>query len=123
LLAQWKAGDATADSFATLANANSEDTGSNTKGGLYENVYKGQMVTTFNDWCFAAGRKTGDTGIVFNNSSSYCGYHVIYYVGQGMLYADKIADDAQRSKDYSDWQTAQLADYTITNGYAAFLIK
>jgi len=120
---QWKDSAKTEDSFASIANASSEDTGSNTKGGLYENVYKGQMVTNFNDWCFAVGRTAGDTGMVFNDSSSYCGYHIIYYVGPGMLYADKIAEDAQRSKDYSDWQTAQLANYTITNGFAAFLIK
>ena len=35
LLAQWKAGDATEDSFAELANENSADSGSNTNGGLY----------------------------------------------------------------------------------------
>lgn len=123
LLNQWKSGDATEDSFAALANKNSDDTGSNTKGGLYENIYKGQMVTSFNDWCFDASRKTGDTGIVYNEDSNYCGYHVIYFVGQGMLYADKLADDAQRDKDYSDWKTAQLANYTVSNGFAAFLVK
>jgi hypothetical protein len=42
LLAQWKAGDATEDSFAALANDHSDDTGSNTNGGLYNQVYKGR---------------------------------------------------------------------------------
>ena len=64
------------DRFAELANANSEDPGSNTNGGLYEDVYPGQMVQTFNDWCFDAARKTGDTGLV---ETEY-GYHVMYFV-------------------------------------------
>ena len=50
LLAQWKEGEATEDSFAALANEYSEDSGSNTNGGLYTQVYQGQMVTEFNDW-------------------------------------------------------------------------
>ena len=44
----------------------SADTGSNTNGGLYTEVYQGQMVTEFNDWCFDESRQPGDTGIVYN---------------------------------------------------------
>ena len=65
------------DHFAALANENSTDPGSNTNGGLYEGVSEGQMVDTFNDWCFDAARQPGDTGIV---ETSY-GYHVMYFVG------------------------------------------
>ena len=57
-----------------------DDTGSNTNGGLYKQVYKGQMVTGFNDWCFDESRKAGDTGIV-ENDGNYIGYHVMYFVG------------------------------------------
>ena len=59
LLEEWKAGEATEESFAALAEANTEDTGSMYTGGLYENVYRGQMVQEFEDWCFDASRKTG----------------------------------------------------------------
>ena len=82
-LAQWKAGDATEDSFAALANEYSQDPGSNTTGGLYEQVYQGQMVTEFNDWCFDPARQTGDTGIIHNEST---GYHVMYFVGYDQPY-------------------------------------
>ena len=75
ILDDWKNGDATEDSFAELAKTYSDDTGSNTNGGLYEAVKKGQMVTNFNDWIFDASRKPGDTGIV---ESDY-GYHIIYF--------------------------------------------
>lgn len=67
----------TEENFATLANNNSDDTGSNTNGGLYEDVRVGDMVTAFNDWCFDPNRKPGDSGIIETNY----GYHVMYYVG------------------------------------------
>lgn len=78
LYEQWKSGDATEESFAALAGENTQDPGSMASGGLYENVYPGQMVPEFNDWCFAEGRKTGDSGIV---KTSY-GYHIMFYVSQ-----------------------------------------
>lgn len=77
VLDEWKAGDATEDSFAELANTYSADTGSNTSGGLYDNVYPGEMVEAFNDWCFDDSRQTGDTDIV---KTDY-GYHIMYFVG------------------------------------------
>ena len=83
ILDEWKAGDATEDSFAALANEYSDDPGSNTTGGLYEQVYQGQMVTEFNDWCFDPARQTGDTGIIHNEST---GYHVMYFVGYDQPY-------------------------------------
>lgn len=79
LLAQWKAGDATEDSFAALAKDNSTDTGSASNGGLYENVYPGEMQQEFSDWCFDAARKVGDTGIV---KTKY-GYHIMYFSAFG----------------------------------------
>lgn len=123
LLNEWEAGAKTEDSFAELANANSEDTGSNTNGGLYENIYKGQMVTEFNDWCFASGRKTGDTGVVYGESSSYSGYHVIYFVGNGKMYADVLAENGLRTKDFTAWKDALLANYEVKTGITAALVK
>jgi parvulin-like peptidyl-prolyl isomerase len=76
ILAQFNAGDRSEDSFAALAQANSTDNADD--GGLYTGVYPGQMVETFNDWCFDASRQTGDTGIV---QTDY-GYHVMYFVGR-----------------------------------------
>lgn len=114
-LAKWKAGEATEDSFAALANELSEDGGSNTNGGLYEQIYQGQMVTSFNDWIFDAGRKTGDTGIVYNEGS-YTGYHIIYFVGNDAPYWQIQVRDTMRNKDYSDWNDALAADVTVTEG-------
>ena len=76
LLKQWKEGAADEAFFATLATENTEDPGSQSTGGLYTNVYQGQMVPEFNDWCFDESRQYGDTGLV---RTDY-GYHVMFYV-------------------------------------------
>ncbi|MBQ6159439.1 MAG: peptidylprolyl isomerase [Oscillospiraceae bacterium] len=70
--------DPSEENFAALAQENSEDPGSVDNGGLYEDVYPGQMVETFNDWCFDPARQSGDTGIV---ETDY-GFHIMYFVGQ-----------------------------------------
>ncbi len=106
--AEWEAGEQTEDAFAALANEYSEDPGSNSNGGLYENVYKGQMVSEFNDFCFADGRKPGDVDVVYNENT---GYHMIYFVGTGMSYTDFVAQNLLRSEDFSAWQEEFMADW------------
>ena len=106
--AEWEAGEQTEDAFAALANEYSEDPGSNTNGGLYENVYKNQMVAEFNDFCFADGRKAGDVDMVYNENT---GYHLIYFVGEGMAYTDYVAQNLLRSEDFSAWQEEFMADW------------
>jgi len=105
ILADWQAGAADEDSFATLANLNSEDTGSNTVGGLYENVFKGQMVPPVNDWVFSEDVQPGDTTVVvYNEGGGYTGAHVIYYVGEeDMTYADTLADNSLRTETFNTW--------------------
>lgn len=99
---EWQSGDATEESFGELAATYSSDGGSNTNGGLYEDVHPGQMVTEFNDWCFDASRKPGDTGIV---KTSY-GYHVMYFVSQtDTYYYRTVAEQELRYEDYSEYIT------------------
>lgn len=114
LLATFKAGEATEDAFAALANENSDDTGSNTTGGLYEDIYPGQMVTNFNDWVFDASRQSGDTGIV---ESDY-GYHVMYFSGlSDTTYRDYMITNDLKEADISEWETALVdaAELNVLN--------
>ena len=113
ILDEWLAGDATEDSFAALAEEKSEDPGSNTNGGLYENVAKGQMVEPFEDWCFDESRAAGDYGLV---KTTY-GYHVMYFVSSTPIwetyaasgwvsektneFIKKLAEDHPMEVDYS----------------------
>lgn len=110
ILAQWKSGDATEKTFAALAKKDSEDTGSNTNGGLYNQVYKNQMETAFNDWCFDSSRKAGDTGIV---ETSY-GYHVIYFVGTDSPYWQVQVKNKLKENDYNKWYTKLTKSYKVT---------
>ena len=94
-LAKWKAGEATEDSFATFATDLTEDTGSSSNGGLYENVVPGQMTGAFDKWIFDDSRKAGDTDIV---ESEY-GYHIIYFVSKNGTYADSAIRSSLASED------------------------
>ena len=116
ILAEYQAGDKTEESFAALAEKYSEDTGSNTNGGLYENIRKGQMVAEFNDFCFAPHSK-GDTAIVYGESGSYAGYHVMYYVGEGELCSNTIAEQDLRSADAETWLKELTDSYTTGEGF------
>ena len=97
ILDAWLAGDKTEESFAALAAEKTEDPGSQATGGLYEQVYEGQMVPEFNDWCFDASRQHGDYGLV---KTTY-GYHVMFFVGsepQWISYAESDWMNDQSSK-------------------------
>ncbi len=109
LLSDWQSGEATEDSFAALAMEQSSDTGSKYSGGLYSQVYQGQMVQAFNDWCFDSSRKSGDTGIV---ETDY-GYHVMYFVGTDLPRWQAQVSDTLKDQDYADWITALTADSSI----------
>ena len=85
ILDTYLAGDKTEESFAALANEYSVDS-DGTDGGLYQNVYEGQMVTNFNDWCIDESRQYGDYDIV---QTEY-GYPIMFFVNRypmGVSYA------------------------------------
>lgn len=118
ILAQWKAGEATEESFAALASEKTTDTGSSSNGGLYENVYPGQMVTAFNDWCFDESRNPGDTDIV---ETEY-GYHVMYFVGTGDTnYRDFMVKNDLISSEMESWYSSLVDSMTVTNGDTSYI--
>ena len=89
ILDAWLAGDKTEESFAALASEKTEDPGSQATGGLYQQVYEGQMVPEFNDWCFDASRQYGDYGLV---KTDY-GYHVMFFVNSQPQWISYAASD------------------------------
>lgn len=121
ILNEWKSGDMTEDSFAELANKYSEDPGSNTRGGLYDNVAKGQMVEEFDRFCFE-GHKPGDTGIVYGESGGVPGYHVMFYVGEGDLYSNYIAKNALLNQDMNKWMEEVSAGYEAVEGFGLRMV-
>ena len=114
ILSQYLAGDKTEDSFAALANENSQDPGSNTNGGLYTGVSQGQMVEAFDAWCFDDGRQVGDTDIV---KTSY-GYHVMLYCGSATVWQEQVKSDILTEKTNNFVEEALAANPT-TIDYSA----
>lgn len=117
ILEEYESGAMTEERFAELAEQYSEDTGSNTNGGLYENLAHGQTVSEFDEFCFDT-HEMGDTGIAFNESDSYTGYHLIYYIGEGEVYSDYIADLYLRRAEYTEWENAETAKYTAEKHFS-----
>jgi hypothetical protein len=110
-----KAGE---DAFAALAEKHSTDPGSNTNGGLYEEIYPGQMVTAFNDWCFDKERKAGDTGVV---ATEY-GYHVMYYSGgSDLTYRNYLVTSAKLQDDVTKWQENLNNSITVDRKNTKFI--
>lgn len=106
LLTQWKAGEATPESFSALAMAHSKDTTTLKTNGVYENVFNGRMEDAINNWLFDDARKPGDTAVL----ETADGYQVVYYEGVGVqrwqirvrndLYKEryeKLLNDAEKS--------------------------
>ena len=118
ILDAWKKGDRTEDSFADLAKEKSEDPGSQSNGGLYQNVHVGQMVKPFEEWCFDTARKYGDTGLV---KTSY-GYHVMYFVGSTPVW-EVTVKNAIRNEYASGLIADANAAYTMTVDYSAIVLS
>jgi len=109
---KWQEGDKSEDSFAQLAMEHSVD-GSASVGGLYENVYKGQMVEEFEAWCFDESRMPGDHGLV----KTRYGYHIMFFSAHRSwfdLAKDGLVDDLSYDviPNITDKYTAQV-DYSL----------
>ncbi|MBQ7229822.1 MAG: peptidylprolyl isomerase [Oscillospiraceae bacterium] len=117
ILNEWLTKNPTEDGFAVLAEAHSTDPGSASNGGLYEGVYKGQMVAPFENWCFDASRKTGDYGIV---KTDY-GYHIMYYVGSELVWYLTAEQDMMVEKG-NEFLQSILEKHPAQIDYAAIQI-
>ncbi|MBQ3140898.1 MAG: peptidylprolyl isomerase, partial [Clostridia bacterium] len=115
IFAEWKK-NPTEENFAALANEKTDDSGSDTTGGLYENVAHYNMVEGINDFLFNSNAKPGDCAVVYGNNGSYAGYHVVYYVSDSGIYADLLAENRLRNADYESFVSALEESYTVSTG-------
>ena len=111
LYEEWINSAATEDSFAAMAAAHSQDPGSIGNGGLYENVYQGQMVVPFDEWCFDPNRRAGDSGLVDTNY----GTHIMYFTGD-ITYVSVWKDQLKQiiiENAYAEFYEALMGDYEV----------
>jgi hypothetical protein len=98
---EWLDGAKTEDSFAELAKKYTDDSNGD-QGGLYEDIFPGQMVDSFNNWCFDT-RKPGDHSII---ETEY-GYHIMYYSGDSKItYRDYMVAKDKQAIDMQAWYEA-----------------
>ena len=115
-LAKWKK-YANESYFGELAYQVSDDAATNKSGGLYYNLYKGQLTGELNDWCFDSARKPGDTAVV----KSDAGYHVVYFQSA----TDRWYAEAEKdllSQKLCDAVIAAQETYPMTVDYKAIFL-
>lgn len=124
ILNEWKSGAATEESFGELANTYTAD-GNDANydgipdGGLYTEVYVGQMVPEFENWCFDETRQIGDTGLV---KTTY-GWHVMYFVQSYPSQQWKTAaESALRSQRSNELIEDISAKYPLSVDYSKILL-
>jgi len=114
---EWLKGEHTEESFIALVEDNTDDPGSESKGGLYTWVRKGDMVKEFDAWCFDESRKPGDHDLV----RTKFGYHFMYYVAGDdawFRYGELAALDAEGAKQMEE----VLKEYPLTVDYEAAIL-
>ncbi|MBR4425484.1 MAG: peptidylprolyl isomerase [Oscillospiraceae bacterium] len=118
----WNA-DPTEEHFAQLAEEYSEDAGSNTNGGLYEDIQKGSMVDSIDSFLFAEGRAVGDTTVVEGSNGSYRGWHLVYYVGEGRNARLALAETPLHDSEQQAWLEDLISGYTLSTGSGLRYVK
>ena len=120
ILDEWKAGDATEESFIALVSANSDDTGSAQSGGLISNITStSSYVETFRDWATDPARKEGDAELV---KSEY-GWHIMYYVSSNEPIWRQNVAAALSSQDYEQLTAAAVQEMGVTRGAGMNFVK
>ncbi len=91
----YLAGEKTEEVFGELAKKHSQD-GNAAQGGIYEGVYKNDMVETFDAWIFDETRESGDTGLV----KTQYGYHIMYFVNRNDSLNNWLFAEERKAGDY-----------------------
>ena len=111
---EWVKSGASEEDFKDLVEEHSGDTASVEDGGLYENVFPGQMVEKFEDFCYDENRKAGDHGIVESTS----GYHIMLFVGDSdVTYRDFMIKAELRADELEEWldDLVEKLDYELVS--------
>jgi len=105
----WLEEDGTEAGLMFMAMSSSDDTGSSSNGGLYENVKPGDMVAPFEEWCFDESHEVGDHGLL---ETEY-GVHIMYLSGRSdMSYRHSLIKEDLQNDKYEAWYNALKDEVT-----------
>lgn len=108
VLAEFNSGNKTEDDFKALETRCLNDE-SAMEATFYYNVTRGYMVTEFENWIYGE-RTKGDCEIV---ETTY-GYHVVYFVGDGLPAWKAEAKTSYVSEAMTDYQEDLIDKYKVT---------
>ncbi len=104
----YKNGEMTSESFAALAKEHSQDSNKD-KGGIYENIGIGDMVSEFEDWIYDSERKHGDTEII----KTQYGYHIMFFEHDGLKAWEIEALNMHKDKLYENRSEELVNKYPL----------
>jgi len=101
ILAEWRGGAATEESFIELVREYSGDFRGEADPGFYEVPRNSGFVEEFEEWATASNRRPGDVEIV----ETQFGFHIMFYIGQNaeMDHRHTLAAQRKSSTAYQDW--------------------
>ena len=119
---KWQEGDKSEESFAVLANENTDDNNDTNldgqpDGGLYEGVYQGRMVPEFDAWCFDESRQIGDHDLV----KTVYGYHIMFFCGSEKVWYTTAKNDLISERAYEMLETA-MEKHTATVDFSTMVL-
>lgn len=109
---EWKNTGANEDAFIALVEKYSEDSYTNTTGGLYENLQSTNLSEELSAWLLDDARKAGDVEAI-PSTSGY--YYVMYYLGQGDAEWKAAIDSLLRSEDMAVYMDEIMKDIEIVD--------
>lgn len=80
ILDEWKAGDATEESFAEICDKYNDPSLISATGGLLESVRPAMMTGDMEEWLSDSARKAGDAAVISPEEDEYS--YVLYYMGE-----------------------------------------
>lgn len=120
LLDQWKAGEATEDSFAALATSESTESATAQLGGLVSNITPtSNHGEEFLNWSTDPARQEGDTGLVKAEN----GWYVTYYSSSGDPIWRQTAAYALQEQDFNQLADDAAEGWTTSTGMGMNFVK
>ncbi len=110
LYQKWIEEGATEELFDEYAIANSEDSQAS-NGGLWENIYRGQLNEECDAWVYDEARQPGDYALIHSEESN--SYNLMYFVSDGEIYADYMAEEDLRDEDFQAWEDELTANVLV----------